>query len=84
MHRDTKDLFTPNDSATVTVTLTSGTLDLFDGHCDGENSLHSHFGRQRNICYDDGDRIAWRERAFKVCLHVPSRSPSNGPSPLTQ
>ena len=31
----TKGLFTPNDPATVTVTLTGGTFDLFDGHCDG-------------------------------------------------
>ena len=28
-------LFTPNDSVTVTITLTGGTFDLFDGHCEG-------------------------------------------------
>ena len=28
-----------------------GTFDLFDRHCDGQNGLHTHFVRQRNICY---------------------------------
>ena len=55
-------LFTPNDSVTVTVTLTGGTFDLFDGHCDRQNGLHTHFACQCNICYGDG--IAWCARAF--------------------
>ena len=43
----TKGLFTPNDS--VTVMLTGGTFDLFDGQCDGQNLLHILFARQRNV-----------------------------------
>ena len=39
-----------------------GTFDLFDGHCDGQNGLHTHCARQRNVC--DGD--AWCEQAFTV------------------
>ena len=30
------------------------TFDLFDGHCDGQNWLHTHFARQRNV-------VAWCE-----------------------
>ena len=56
-----KDLFTPKDS--VTVTLTGGIFDLFDGHCNGQNGLHSNFAIQRNICYGDG--VAWCERALR-------------------
>ena len=33
---------------TTHVTLTDGTIDCFDGHCDGQNGLHTHFARQRN------------------------------------
>ena len=32
-------------------------LDLFDGHCDGQNGLHTNVSRQRNIC----NRVAWCE-----------------------
>ena len=46
---DTKGLFTPNDSVTVTVTLTGGTFDLFNRQCDGKNGLHSDFAHQRNV-----------------------------------
>ena len=37
-----KGLLTPNDSVSFTVMLTDGTFDLFDGHCDGQNGLHTH------------------------------------------
>ena len=50
-----KSLFTPNDSVTITVMLTGGTFDLFDVDCDGQNGLHTHFARQRNVC----DGVAW-------------------------
>ena len=35
-----------------------------DGHCDGHNGLHTHFAHQCNICYGDGDGVAWCERAL--------------------
>ena len=44
----------------VNVTLSSGTFYLFDGHCDGQNGLHTHSAHQRNVC----DGVAWCERAF--------------------
>ena len=50
-------LFTPNDS----VTGQAPPFDLFDGHCDGKSWLHIHFVRQRNVCYGDGDGVAWCE-----------------------
>ena len=30
------------------VTLTDGTFDLLDEHCDGQDGLHTHFACQRN------------------------------------
>ena len=68
-----KGLFTPNDSITVTVMLTSGTFDLFDAHCDRQNGLHTHFAHQCNIFYGDGDGVTWCEHAWyplpcKNCL----------------
>ena len=50
---------------TVTVTLTGGTFDLFERHCDGQNRLHTHFAHHSNICYGDGGAVAWRKWAFK-------------------
>ena len=47
-----KGAFTPSDYVTVTVTFTVGTFDVFDGNCDGQNGLHTHFACQR---YGDGD-----------------------------
>ena len=38
-----KGLFTPNESVTITVTLTGSPFDLFDRHCDGQSGLHTHF-----------------------------------------
>ena len=49
-----KDPFTPNNSITVTVTLTEGSFEVFDGHCDEQNELHTHFACQRNVCNGDG------------------------------
>ena len=43
IHQQCKGLFTPKHSITVTVTLTGSTFDLFDGHCDGKNRLHTDF-----------------------------------------
>ena len=47
----------PNDSVTITVTLMGSTFDLFGSYCDEQDGLHTHF--PRNICYGDGDRVAW-------------------------
>ena len=61
--------FTPNDSVTVTVTVTltgSSTFHLFEGHCDGQNGLNTHFVHQLNVCYGDDEGVAWFERAFKM------------------
>ena len=44
----------------------SGTFDLFDGHCDGQNGLHTHFAHH----YGGGDRVAWGELAFKGFIWV--------------
>ena len=33
--------------------LTGSAFDLFDGNCDGQNGLHTHFARQRTVCYVD-------------------------------
>ena len=44
---------------TVTLTFMGGAFDLFDGHCDGQNRLHTHLSRQHNV-------VAWRERTFKL------------------
>ena len=57
----TKGPFTPSDSVTITVALTGGTFDLYDGNCDGQNGLHTHFSHQR---YGHGDGVAWREQAL--------------------
>ena len=35
---------------------------LFDRYCDGQNGLHTHFARQRNVC----DGVAWYERALRL------------------
>ena len=43
-----KGLFTPNDSIPVTITLTD-----FDGYCDGQNGLHTHFACQCNVCVNE-------------------------------
>ena len=63
-----KDLFTPKDS--VTVTLTGGIFDLFNGHCNGQNGLHTNFARQCNICYADGDGVTWCERALRTLRFI--------------
>ena len=58
-------MFTPNDSVTVTVT--------FNGHCDGQNGLHTHFAYQCNVCnvcYSDSDEVAWCEQAFRPNLII--------------
>ena len=55
--------FTLNDTVAVTITLTGGTFDLFDRICHGQNGFHTYFARQRNVCYGDGDGVAWCERA---------------------
>ena len=54
--------FTPNNSVTVTVTLAGGTFDLFDGQCDWQNGLHTHFARQHKIC----DGVASCEWALRL------------------
>ena len=41
--------------------LTGDTYDLFDGHCDRQNGLHTHFACQPNVCYDDGEGVVWCE-----------------------
>ena len=46
---------------TITVTLTGGIFDLFDGHCDGKNRVASIL--PVNV-YNDGDGLAWCERTF--------------------
>ena len=46
---DLKGSFTPNDSVTITATFMGGTFGLFDGHCDGQNGLHTLFAAQRNV-----------------------------------
>ena len=56
-----KGSLTPSDSVIVIVTLTGGTFDLFDGHCDGQNGLHTHFTHH----YGDGDGIDWCEQSFR-------------------
>ena len=33
---------------------------------DEQNGLDTHFARQRNICYGDGDGVAWCERALRL------------------
>ena len=60
VHQQCKGLFTPNNSITVTVTQTGSTFDLYDGHRDGKNGLHSHFVRQLNVC----GGVAWCELAL--------------------
>ena len=40
-----------------------GTSDHFDGNCDGQNGLHTHFARQRSV-WRDG--VAWCEQGFKL------------------
>ena len=66
MNRRCKGLFILNDSVTITVTLTIGTFDLFDRHCDGQNGLHTHFAHQCNVCYGDCDGVAYCERALNA------------------
>ena len=61
-----KGSFTPNDSVIVTITWMDSTFDLFDGYSDEQNGLLTHFARQRNICYGDGDGVAWCERALRL------------------
>ena len=63
---NTKGLFTPNDSVTTTVTLIGGTFDLFDGHCDGQNGLHTHFPYKRYVCYSDSDGIVQCEQTLNT------------------
>ena len=55
-------MFTLSDSITVAATLTGGTFDLFDGHCDGQKGLHTHSARERNVC----DGVAWCEQTLKI------------------
>ena len=50
---------------TFTITLTGGTFDIFDRRCDGQNGLHTHFAHQHNVCFGDGDGVAWSERALR-------------------
>ena len=50
----------------ITVILMGNTFDLFDGHCDGQSGLHTHFARQRNVCYGDSDGVAGCERALTL------------------
>ena len=42
LFQTSKGLSTPNDPVVPTSTLTGGTFDLFNGHCDGQNGLHTH------------------------------------------
>ena len=46
-----------------------GTFDLFDGHCDRQNGLHTHFSHQHNVCYCDDDGFAWYEWAFWLSVN---------------
>ena len=69
-------LFTPNDSVTITARLIDGTFDLSDGHCDGQNGLHTHFACQHNVCYSDSDEVAWYGRAFMRSLKAVSAQTS--------
>ena len=55
--------FTPDDSVTVTVALTGGTFDVFDGNCHRQNGLHTHFSR-----YSDGDGVARCEQVFNLSV----------------
>ena len=36
---------------TIAIALMSGPFDLFDGHSNKQNGLHTHFAHQCNICY---------------------------------
>ena len=40
---------------------------IFDGHCDGQNGLHTHFARQRNVC----EGVASCERTLKESYRKP-------------
>ena len=61
-----KGLFTPNDSVTYTVTMTlkGSIFDHFERHSHGQNGMHTHFVRQHNIWYGDGNGVACCERAL--------------------
>ena len=62
-----KGSFTPSDSVIVTITwMDMAPLICFDGYSDEQNGLLTHFARQRNICYGDGDGVAWCERALRL------------------
>ena len=65
-----KDLFTPNDFVTVTGMLTSGTFDLFNGHYDRQNGLHTNFPHQCNVCYVDGEVVAQCEQTLTDWRYV--------------
>ena len=39
---------------------------LENGHCEGQNGLHTHFARQCNICYVDGDGVTWCKWDFTL------------------
>ena len=45
----------------ITITCIDGTFELFDGHCDGQNGLHTHFAHQHNI-------IAWYEWTLNILI----------------
>ena len=51
-------------------------FDLFNRHCDGQNGLHTHFVRQRNVCYGDGNGIARCEQTLRPMVEFSPRGGS--------